>query len=720
MVIKIDERNQELYNKFFEEAYTDAKTQGINVPAGQSAFSSLWQYFYYLPELGRKIPQYYTKLPLDEPMMEIDGDSREIKVPAQLIKCAGIENDHMAESIMFLIDRYHDGKDLTNAQIWIQWKAADDAEGRVNVPHIDADFAQNKIRFPWPLTSEVTSHPGIIEFSVVFFMMSETTENVAYRYSTLPQRIRIEPALQADLGSNPTEVGGNFASAVRRNSYGPGFYQPVRPYFTVSQGGLDLGEVSDLNYISTDANIQKFGELVLRAQATVTDTGSIAYGWKHIVPKGTIEFDCGANKTKILSKGTAISKLEKEFINAYKTSLKKITLDNGNEKEEELSKLSSVLNSESLLTEKIKITYTFGTVALKASEGIDKTHRNKFDRYYKTVAEAENSNNDNYIVESEWDDITSQVYERYTVFTLPSGETGKNKPVTGKYFAVAKNSIYSETDAEYKYSPESISTKTVLTSPNEVHFSNTTFETVVFDENSSVNLDTELIQVDGETYIASIIKNTTSNTGFPKKANGTLDFTDGDEQTIANDGTIEILKNISSAKENSSGTGWYTAEITAKRNRETKSEITKVWRVINEVEAPQIVNATIISEITNPNISKIEMNPDTINNPNEYEVYMTDGAEATLKVGFRSGTSSVTDVATYYGTSTPNSTNSLLSDGFIFQWTKISPDNNETIITETGDSITIKGYPKNTLVKCEFTNTLNGMSEKSSLIFNLR
>ena len=142
MIIKIDESNQALYNDFFKKAYADAKYYSlVDDEEGKVAFSSLWEYFDCLPDLAKKMPEYYTKLPLDEKMADIDGNSRKINTPIQLQTCAGIENDHMAENIMFLVDRYQDGQDLTNAQIWIQWKTEDGSAGdNVSVPHFDVNF----------------------------------------------------------------------------------------------------------------------------------------------------------------------------------------------------------------------------------------------------------------------------------------------------------------------------------------------------------------------------------------------------------------------------------------------------------------------------------------------------------------------------------------------------------------------------------------------------
>ena len=699
MIIKIDESNQARYNEFFEQAYADAKAQEIDVPDGQSAFSSLWEYYSYLPQLARKLPVYYTKLPLDEPMMEINGDTREVKVPAQLVKCAGIENDHYAESIMFLIDRYHDGQDLMNSQIWIQWKAADGTEDCDNVPTMDADFTQNKIRFPWPLTSKVTSHPGIIEFSVVFFA-KDLNQQLVYRYSTLTSKIRIEPALKAELGNNANDVGAGFAAAVRTNNYGPGFYKPVRPYFDPAQGGIDLVLYSDLDY--TDAT--DFGALTLQAQATVTDTGSVSYQWKHKVPEGSIEFNCGASQQKTLSSGTYITKAEKDFITAYANSSSLTTFNN---------KFNSETN---LLSGDVTITYSFGAVSLVSRE-INKANINDFDRYYSTAAKAIDGSKDEYMTKEDFEDFEGdKVYERISQFILPEGISGKDQPVTGIYYAVAVNQIkYTEgSETKTKESFEAISTQTTLISPQELNFTDVASNTIEFTDEDSIKLDTKLDIVEGENYVAAIAKVTTSSGDLPSEyatATASGVTKNADSQNVDTDGKIEIFKVTDSGKPYSSGIGWYQAEISSKRNRETKKGVTKIWRVVNPVAVPKITHnitelGSLISEITESedHLFTVEINNATNSYPS-----------VTLAVKFETEG----DVAAYYGNATFGS--SLYSDGYNVNWQKITSDKITPIeCTELEYTVPSNDWTLGTRYKCTIVNTLNGKTASGDITFELR
>lgn len=547
MVITINDKNRKLYNDFFVEAYEDAKkaslTAGNNYnfeglfEDGKEAFSSLWEYYHYLPELAKYKPIYYTKLPLDEPMIEINGNSREMSVPAQLTKCASIENDHLAESIMFSIDRFHDSQDLMAAQTWIQWTAMNGEEKvertvSINNNMKDIDFTENKIRFPWPLDSSVTQYPGVIEFSAVFFLKND--DNVVYRYSTLPSKIKIEPALQKELLNNPLDVGGLFAAAVRSNDYGPGFYVPQTPSFT--QNGLDLANESNLDY--SDTINYPFGTLTLKAQATVGDTGTLSYSWYHKLPKkeSKIYFPCGQDVELVLLENTVLSEEEVNFINNTLYS---------NESEKPVS-VGELAGGKTL-------TYSFGTVA-EVYETVSST--NNFDKYYIEVGDKEYE----YVKTS---DITSEqltngeIYEKITTLKLPEDDV----PVTGEYFVTAKNTIvekYSTTD----------SNKTTLISPNKVKFSGSQADVDIFlDENNGATLETNLETNSNENYSA-VWQTSSDNSKFSDVEGGTA--------------VKLILDSEASA-------GWYKANVSATRNRETLKGTSRTWRVLKPVTIPEVV-----------------------------------------------------------------------------------------------------------------------------------
>lgn len=569
MVITINDKNRKIYNDFFVEAYEDAKKASLIADNnynfeglfedGKEAFSSLWEYYHYLPELAKYKPIYYTKLPLDEPMIEINGNSREMSVPAQLTKCASIENDHLAESIMFSIDRFHDSQDLMAAQTWIQWTAMNGEEKiertvSINNNMKDIDFTENKIRFPWPLDSSVTQYPGVIEFSAVFFLKND--DNVVYRYSTLPSKIKIEPALQKELLNNPLDVGGLFAIAVRSNNYGPGFYVPQAPSFT--QNGLDLAKESNLDYSVNTEN----GALTLKAQATVGDTGTLSYSWYHKLPKedSKIYFPCGENVNLVLSEGTNLSKEEAEFINTLRPE------------EEPVS--AGELSAEKSLT------YSFGTV-----EEIYETvsSKNNFDKYYMIVGDEYK-----YVKTS---DITSEqlndglVYEKITTLKLPEG----NVPVTGEYFVTAKNTIvekYSTTD----------SNKTTLISPNKVTFSGSQADVDIFlDETDGATLKTNLETDSNEKYSAvwgtALDKESTFN-----------DISTEDWYLAGNETELKLNSNAPA--------GWYKADVFATRNRETLKGTSRIWRVLKPVTAPALISLVEGSTIQDDGLVSIDIKPD--------------------------------------------------------------------------------------------------------------
>lgn len=683
MVITINEKNQKKYNDFFTEAYQFAQNNNLLEEEDENqegCFESLWQYYKYLSKLASLDSTYYTKLPLDEPMMEIDGNSREIKVPAQLSRCAGIQNDHMAESIMFLIDRYHDGKDLTNATIWIQWKAQDGTEGRTAVPHVDHNFEQNKIRFPWPLTEEVTQHAGQIEFSAVFFMMIDGKNEVAYRYATLPAKINIASALLPDLGENATDTSNGFAVTVKTSNYGPGFYLPINPTFGPAQGGLDLDLSSDLLYSSTNAD--DLGALTLKAQATVTDTGSITYSWVYHAPKdingveGIHEFQCGANKTKTIASGETINVLEAAFINQY-------------------SSLSNI--SAGVLSSDLTINYSFGTVEESYELVTDTNNINNFDKYY-------NASHSLLTAEQLADAIEDNdpIYEKVSTLTLPA-----SGPVTGYYFAMAQNTVKSNNGID-KVSDKVKSTTTVLESPEMPTVTETNPTTIIFSDGKAL-LDTTLDKKQSEGYIIQLYKDSTDNEGIIDESNEYGDHI----EVKPEDSSISPIE-LSATTD---GMGWYQAHITARRNRETKEVNTRVWRVVNEPVAPQIVDYTNRTADDNKN-SILNITADS-DDPYYYKVEVKAGLPVTLSVGIKDG-ETTKSISNYY--SSTGRIKDLLSDTLVCRWEKIQANKTELLQESSEDAYTLTngiGKDETVIIKCTFINTLAGIQKSTSLSFEL-
>ena len=735
MVIRINETNQKRYNDFFIEAFNyamqlkkDSKfVFDTEAEMAAGTFTSLWQYFHYLPQLAKWNPVYYTKLPLDEEMVEIDADSRQLIVPSQLKTCAGIENDHLAESIMFIVDRFHDGMDLVNAQIWIQWTATELVNGEMTkvekttvVPanQVDVNYAQNKIRFPWILNNEVTKYPGNIDFSAVFFITGDvevpdpqpgdaghtvTKTGVIYRYNTLPSTIKIEPALQKNLSSSPIDVGGLFAAAVRSNNYGPGFYVPKYPHFT--QYGVDLNKISDLDY-GTDATL---GSLQLRAQATAgdhkdgvaddtdaSDSTVISYVWKYRAPdtdenKGIL-FDCGSNITCTIPQGTILTEKEKEFINAYKTSpAEDVTINSA---------------KDGSLT----ITYSFGTPSL-GKEKVKGSKINYFDKYYQMDATGNYSMVTSDVaaeaIETPYE--TRNLYEQYAYLDLPRDpeKTAEQQPVTGKYFVLAVNSI-SGTNTTSAKSSVTKSTETTLTSPKDIEFNSTTnvVETLTIPNTKKVTLSPELKIIDGETYKATM----KTTTVVPEKNEQTDKYeydanaSDVAASNISYQFTLPDGNNdeeVNKIELSNATPGWYRGTIITRRNREDKDEVTKIWRLINPAEVPELVP-------TIPGYLELEDDGSII-----YAYDVADGSNVTFSVGAEitvtekvegvdTQVTKAVDLETYYS-QREGFIPELNSDSKSYVWKKF-PDG-QIVQNASSYSLTVKAK-RGEQYECTVTNNL--------------
>ena len=164
------------------------------------------------------------------------------------------------------------------------------------------------------------------------------------------------------------------------------------------------------------------------------------------------------------------------------------------------------------------------------------------------------------------------------------------------------------------------------------------------------------------------------------------------------------------SKNSTNTIGWYQAEITARRNRETKTDVTKTWRIVDQVQAPQIVPTTNCYDTKD----ETEGNLYFFNTTGD--VYLTVGFE---QVG-KDGNTEVVNIPAYY----ENKVEELFTDGWTCIWEKITPDNTEFLYSSSKSSDCIikadDWDPKGTDIKCTFKNTLNEEEAETSLIIHLQ
>ena len=161
---------------------------------------------------------YFLRLPLDEPFLEINANTRVINVPSEL-RQIGVRGDKYAEVVFFKIDRYFDAVDLATRHIYIEWEAPD-GQGGVK-KGVSRDFLKDiqsekdKLIFGWVIGEELTEYIGNIRFAVRFVEWVEKEDSAVnpgegrglqYSFSSLPAQMTIVDSLNYSLFEDDEEA----------------------------------------------------------------------------------------------------------------------------------------------------------------------------------------------------------------------------------------------------------------------------------------------------------------------------------------------------------------------------------------------------------------------------------------------------------------------------------------------------------------------------------
>ena len=303
MITAQNETNSLKYIALFKEAYDflvanyqnsdDAELQShvqslINAHVDDEddsakRFTSVQEYFSYLQDLWVLGGKKFIMLPLDEPVLEVDANKREIIIPAEFKKNGvGVVGDHISESLVFKINRFFDYTDLDEMQVVVQWENANKEVGISDI--FVKDRTADYLYLLWPLTHDVTDYPGTIKFSLRFYHAGEgAAENgsLFYSFSTKIASATINNAQHLNIQSYTHIDPQTEFSNVIRNSQNTAAENAAEPEFIVN---LDLSadeEVREDNsvvayraYIDEDNPNQ-----LLKVQAVSRDTGTISYKW---------------------------------------------------------------------------------------------------------------------------------------------------------------------------------------------------------------------------------------------------------------------------------------------------------------------------------------------------------------------------------------------------------------------------------------------------------
>jgi hypothetical protein len=129
--------------------------------------NNLEQFFGSIIEIAQ-CDKKFLRLPLDEPIFEIDANTRVITVPNEFrTNGLSVQGDHLAEIVFFSIDRYFDRTDLSNTDITINWKMGTNV-GKTKYFIMSKDIIPGKVIFGWPINNIITQKSGSLTFAVEF------------------------------------------------------------------------------------------------------------------------------------------------------------------------------------------------------------------------------------------------------------------------------------------------------------------------------------------------------------------------------------------------------------------------------------------------------------------------------------------------------------------------------------------------------------------------
>ena len=182
--------------------------------------SNIESFFGSIEEIAALDPK-FLRLPLDEPIFEIDANSRKITVPNDFRSNGlSVQNDHLAEIIFFRIDRYFDDMDLGNCNIEINWKTGTKV-GKTSRFVMAKDIQPGYVIFGWPVDKEITEKSGAVTFAIEF-NKKDGNGQITYSFNTMPISVNIKEGLVLDENVEAVSLDNAVLAVLTNSSFGEG------------------------------------------------------------------------------------------------------------------------------------------------------------------------------------------------------------------------------------------------------------------------------------------------------------------------------------------------------------------------------------------------------------------------------------------------------------------------------------------------------------------
>lgn len=548
---------------FFDKAFALLKGKNLlnadEIKYGR--FLSLDGYFAHMQELVLADPV-FTMIPSDEEPFVIDANARTISIPAAFNKCAGVVGDDMCEIVTFTIDRYFDYVDLATANICVQWSTSD-GEGISHIGLRDLETVSGKIRFGWPLTKELTSKAGPVTFAVRFFMKDEEDKFV-YLLNTLSTTITIRSSLNI---TNPDVTEDDIASLFGKfvqNSNNPTYPTPAPVYFNNNPG---------LNLLP-QAKIDDKDQLIMKAQAVVSDNGHIVYNW-YFKENARPEAD-----TVAYNKETVYDENAKYYVYNIVTGEYEEAWPNETNFDE-----GTYYTKYTLIGEKITDAHSDYKIS-EVYEPIDTpVARVGSEQYFIKVSEDDEPKAYELVTTLELPQQT-QLYERYTELEIVPGGSSE---ITGLYWVGASNYVgddklvvndpnYPEEGKIYaiNHTPEVTSVRCYVPTPDNVNITTDLPDDLFMD-----------VQAD-DTLKATLKIAATEDSGLPERTYSWYLNPNAKKYGVEDPEISEVDKAEFDITDPNKA-GWYYVTIDSKLNRKEQNATSKICRVIEHTKAPVLL-----------------------------------------------------------------------------------------------------------------------------------
>lgn len=335
----ITKDNISVYAELFSEATKCLKDIGIS--DDDSAIDSIEEYFKHLHDLvytqkdsnGKynKVsdPNFigedslkFLRLPLDEPMFEINANTREIQVPRDNWT-HGVRGDEIAEVLFFRINRYYDATDLAQMNIAIEWNNGTETgstESFIKYVEEDSKDKDLKIIFGWPLDGKITANASTVRFSIHFYQNGDNPGEYIYSFHTLPQEIHIKDTLKIDYDKVKVESFKNKILTRVSSSSGDKLSSATVPYFILPES------------LNTEIDDIVSGGYTMRAVAGRERGEATSYKWYQGIPGDTAKSE-ELTEYNLADEYYPIDKFLTKTVNENTVSITTYFYDNGDKKE---------------------------------------------------------------------------------------------------------------------------------------------------------------------------------------------------------------------------------------------------------------------------------------------------------------------------------------------------------------------------------------------------